>query len=202
MRCTSSTSQYYSKLYSYGDQHRTSTYLKNWTKFQRLKRDSLFSRADKLNLLFSEVEPCLLEANICFNDLADELVKEGSNDPICSSDLLICNEIYSKIKTNNNKTWKTQPSHDWYQLNGPGAALELKDDRKLQTALTRLISDHTRGPAFVQGQKTFPVCLKCNVHQASSEHLLSRIGLEKNFILENPTMVSEFLLMHGLLDLV
>ncbi|GFT38851.1 uncharacterized protein TNCV_1585481 [Trichonephila clavipes] len=55
-------------------------------------------------------------------------------------------------------TWKTPPSHNWYQQNGPGAVLELKGDRKLQTAITRLISGHTRGLTFVQGRKTFPVC--------------------------------------------
>ncbi|GFX84277.1 RNase H domain-containing protein [Trichonephila clavipes] len=112
--------------------------------------------------------------DLYFNDLADELAKEGSNDPIDSSDLLTYNEINSKEKTDYNRTWKTPPSHDWYQQNGLGAALELKDDRKLQTAITRLISGHTRGPTFVQGQNTFPVCLKCNVHQASPEHLLYR----------------------------
>ncbi|GFY21269.1 RNase H domain-containing protein [Trichonephila clavipes] len=68
-----------------------------------------------------------------FNDLANELAKEGSNDPIGSSDLLTCNEIYSKVKTDNNSTWKTPPSHDWYQQNGPGAALELKGDRNYKT---------------------------------------------------------------------
>ncbi|GFU18079.1 RNase H domain-containing protein [Trichonephila clavipes] len=115
----------------------------------------------------------LSHVNLYFNDLANELAKEGSNDPIDSSDLLTYNEIYSKVKADNNRTWKTPPSHDWYQQNGPGAALELKGDRKLPTAITRLISDHTRGLTFVQGQKTFHVCLKCNIHQASSEHLLS-----------------------------
>ncbi|GFT44067.1 RNase H domain-containing protein [Trichonephila clavipes] len=69
MRWTSSSSKYYSKLYSYGEQHRTSTYLKNWTKVQRLKRDSPFSRRDKLNLPFSDVEPCLLETSM--NPLKD-----------------------------------------------------------------------------------------------------------------------------------
>ncbi|GFW61005.1 RNase H domain-containing protein [Trichonephila clavipes] len=65
--------------------------------------------------------------NLYFNDLADELAKKGSNDPIDSiySELLTY-EIYSKVKTNNNRTWKTPPSHDWYQQSGPGAALELK----------------------------------------------------------------------------
>ncbi|GFY23067.1 transposable element Tcb2 transposase [Trichonephila clavipes] len=94
------------------------------------------------------------------------------------------------------------PSTIWYHQNGPGAALELKGDRKHQTVITRLISGHTRGLKFVHGQKTFPECLKCNVHQASSEHLLCCIGLEKNFILENTTMVYDFLLMNGILDLV
>ncbi|GFY59826.1 uncharacterized protein TNIN_353081 [Trichonephila inaurata madagascariensis] len=129
-----------------------------------------------------------MTAYFYFNDLA----KEGSNDPIDSSDLLTYNEIYSKVKTDNNRTWKTPPSHDWYRQNGPGAALELKGDRKLQTAITRLIRGLTRGLKFIQGQKTFPVCLKYNVHQASSEYLLSCVGLEKNFILENPTMVYEW----------
>ncbi|GFU64450.1 RNase H domain-containing protein [Trichonephila clavipes] len=45
--------------------------------------------------------------NLYFNDLADELAKEGSNDPIDSSNLLTYNEIYSKVKTDNNRTWKT-----------------------------------------------------------------------------------------------
>ncbi|GFX53032.1 RNase H domain-containing protein [Trichonephila clavipes] len=67
--------------------------------------------------------------DLYFNDLADELAKEGSNDPIDSSDLLTYNEIYSKVKTDNNRTWKTPPSHDWYQQNCPEAALELKGDR-------------------------------------------------------------------------
>ncbi|GFS69169.1 RNase H domain-containing protein [Trichonephila clavipes] len=140
------------------------------------------------------------QVELYFNDLSDELTKEGSNDLIDSRDLLTYNEIYSKVKTDNNR--KTPPSHDWYQQNGPGAVLDLKGDRKLQTAITRLIIGPTRGLTFVQGQKTFPICLKCNVHQASSEHLLSCIGLEKNFILENPKMVYDFLLMNGLLDLV
>ncbi|GFY40553.1 uncharacterized protein TNIN_433371 [Trichonephila inaurata madagascariensis] len=114
---------------------------------------------------------------------ANELAKEDSNDLIDSRNLLTYNEIYSKVKTDNNRTCKTPPSHDCYQQNGPGAALDVKGDKKLQTPITRLISGHTRGLTLVQGQKTFPVCLKCNVHQSSSEHFLSYIGLEKKLYL-------------------
>ncbi|GFY35526.1 RNase H domain-containing protein [Trichonephila clavipes] len=37
--------------------------------------------------------------DLCFNNQADELAKEGFDDPIDSSDLLTYNEIYSKVKT-------------------------------------------------------------------------------------------------------
>ncbi|GFV39825.1 RNase H domain-containing protein [Trichonephila clavipes] len=86
------------------------------------------------------------QVDLYFNYLVDELAKEGSNGPIDSSDLLTYNEIYSKVNTANNRT---PPSHDWYQQNGPVTALELKGDRKLHTAITRLISGHIRGLTFV-----------------------------------------------------
>ncbi|GFV72333.1 transposable element Tcb2 transposase [Trichonephila clavipes] len=43
------------------------------------------------------------------------------------------NELDASLQTR-----KTPPSHDCYQQNGSGAALELKVDMKHQTAITRL----------------------------------------------------------------
>ncbi|GFU69143.1 RNase H domain-containing protein [Trichonephila clavipes] len=48
------------------------------------------------------------QVDLYFNDLADELASEGSNDPIDSSYLQTYNEIYSKVNTNHNMTWKTK----------------------------------------------------------------------------------------------
>ncbi|GBN07639.1 hypothetical protein AVEN_228395-1 [Araneus ventricosus] len=91
------------------------------------------------------------------------------------------------------------PIHDWHQQKHPGAALELKGDRKLQTTITRFIGGHTRTLSYGQGQKVFPVCLKCNTHQ-STPILLSGMELEMRNLFESPVLVRDFLWASGLLD--
>ncbi|GBL54331.1 hypothetical protein AVEN_183481-1 [Araneus ventricosus] len=68
------------------------------------------------------------------------------------------------------------------------AALEVKGDRRLQTTITRFISGHTRTLSYVQGQNVFPMCLKCNTHQSTADHLLSCMELEKRNLFESPAM--------------
>ncbi|GBN57220.1 hypothetical protein AVEN_74459-1 [Araneus ventricosus] len=48
----------------------------------------------------------------------------------------------------------------------------------------------------------FPVCLKCNTHQSTPDHLLSCMELEKRNLFESPALVRDFLWASGLLDLV
>ncbi|GBL77790.1 hypothetical protein AVEN_152992-1 [Araneus ventricosus] len=132
-----------------------------------------------------------------FNDLT----KEDSAEPLDNRSLLTCNQIFSK-QADNNRNWRIPPIHDWYQQKHPGAALELKGDRKLQTNIARIISGRTRTLSYVQGQKVFPVCLKCNTHQSTPDHLLSCMELEKRNLFEGPTLVRDFLWASGLLDLV
>ncbi|GBN30122.1 hypothetical protein AVEN_270067-1 [Araneus ventricosus] len=361
MRWSPNISRYFSNLYSYGGQHCTATYLKDWRNAQQLKRDSPFSRAAKLNLLFPEVEPCslgpflnLLEdlprvffheklwsfsskkdrrpvllkqlaletihntplgavriftdgskndngntgsgvviktpdaitkikkrnpnfcsvfrseliaidealdhmisnnssCDICiftdsrssiqflsnwrnigdktgtdivnklriysshnnihlqwipshvdlfFNDLADELAKESSAELLDNRGLLTYSEIFSEVRADNNRAWRIPPIHDWYQQKHPGAALELKGDRKFQTTEARFISGHTRTLSYVQGQRLFLVCLKCNTHQSTQDHLFSRMELEKRNVFKSPALVRDFPWASGLLDLL
>ncbi|GFU85282.1 uncharacterized protein TNCV_2385891 [Trichonephila clavipes] len=51
--------KFFNKLLSYGDQHRTSQYLKHWNDNQRLKRNSPFSQALAQNLSFNVEHHCL-----------------------------------------------------------------------------------------------------------------------------------------------
>ncbi|GBN01190.1 hypothetical protein AVEN_201360-1 [Araneus ventricosus] len=108
-------------------------------------------------------------------------------------------EIFSKVRADNNRTRRIPPIHDWSYH---GAALELKGDRKLQTAITRFISGHTRTLSYVQRQKVFPVCLKCDRHQSTPDYLLSCMELEKRNLFGSPALVRGFLRASGLLDLV
>ncbi|GBM28437.1 hypothetical protein AVEN_33893-1 [Araneus ventricosus] len=144
----------------------------------------------------------LSHVDIFFNDLADELAKEGSAEPLDNRGLLTVRQIFSKVRTDNKRTWRITPIHDWYQQKHLVVALELKGDRKLQTNITRFISGHTRTPSYVHGQKVFPVCLKCNTHQSSPNHLLSCMQLEKRNLFKNPALIRHFLWASGRLDLV
>ena len=56
MRRETCLMKYFSKLLSYGAQHRTADYLLHWTNNQRLRRDSPFSRAISLNTVYQDVE--------------------------------------------------------------------------------------------------------------------------------------------------
>ncbi|GBN77438.1 hypothetical protein AVEN_146609-1 [Araneus ventricosus] len=120
---------------------------------------------------------------------------------VCCRGPFTYSEIFSKIGADN-RTWRIPPIHDWYQQKHPGAALELKGDRKLQTAITRFISGHSRTLSYLQGQKVFPVCLKCDRHQSTPDHLLSCMELEKRKLFESPALVRDSLWASGLMDLV
>ncbi|GFS81206.1 RNase H domain-containing protein [Trichonephila clavipes] len=59
MRRNYCLTKYFNKLFYYGDQHRTSQYLKHWKDNQRLKRNSSFSQALAQNLSFNVEHHCL-----------------------------------------------------------------------------------------------------------------------------------------------
>ncbi|GFS66443.1 RNase H domain-containing protein [Trichonephila clavipes] len=59
MRRNNCLTKYFNKLLSYGDQHRTSQYLKHWKDNQRLKRNNPFSQTLAQNLSFNVEHHCL-----------------------------------------------------------------------------------------------------------------------------------------------
>ncbi|XP_015920115.2 uncharacterized protein [Parasteatoda tepidariorum] len=73
MRRNSSLKKYYNKLISFGDQNRTSHYLKNWKNNHRLKRNSPFSLAVSIHLVDLQY-PCRIEPHSlrsCFSPVTD-----------------------------------------------------------------------------------------------------------------------------------
>ncbi|GFV82323.1 RNase H domain-containing protein [Trichonephila clavipes] len=98
--------------------------------------------------------------------------------------------------------WKTPPTHPWYNRQAPGGALSIKADRVVQTTISRLASGHIRGLSFNLGQKIYENCTKCNLVQATPDHLLFCAGLEREDIYSSPLLVYDFLRTLGLMDLV
>ncbi|GFW63480.1 putative RNA-directed DNA polymerase from transposon BS [Trichonephila clavipes] len=136
------------------------------------------------------------------NDTADLLAKEGVTENLMSRRTLTFSEIFSKTKSLIQELWKIPPTHPWYNRQAPGGALSIKADRVVQTTISRLASGHIRGLPFNLGQKIYENCTKCNLVQATPDHLLFCAGLEREDIYSSPLLVYDFLRTLGLMDLV
>ncbi|GBO02028.1 hypothetical protein AVEN_207555-1 [Araneus ventricosus] len=81
-------------------------------------------------------------------------------------------ELHSRRKALVNISWRHPPAHSWYRSELPGAAIRSKEDRKSQTAITRLSSGHLKTLRFSGGDKKFNICIKSNLIEAIPQHLL------------------------------
>ncbi|GFV00043.1 replication factor C subunit 3 [Trichonephila clavipes] len=136
------------------------------------------------------------------NDTADLLAKEGVTENLMSRRTLTFSEIFSKTKSLIQELWKTPPTHPWYNRQAPGGALSIKADRVVQTTISRLASGYIRGLSLNLGQKIYENCTKCNLVQATPDHLLFCAGLEREDIYSSPLLVYDFLRTLWLMDLV
>ncbi|GBM86232.1 hypothetical protein AVEN_143876-1 [Araneus ventricosus] len=127
------------------------------------------------------------------NEVADDLAKQGTAEPLCSAPSLTFDENYSIRKNKDLKTWRVPPSHDWYKLSSPGGSIGLACDRADQTALSRFVSGHLRSCSFSHGNKVFRVCAKCGVASASPEHILSCLRLSRETFETDPLLALDFL---------
>ncbi|GBN26009.1 hypothetical protein AVEN_141622-1 [Araneus ventricosus] len=132
-------------------------------------------------------------AYIYGNEVTDDLVKQGTAEPLCSAPSLTFDEIYSIRKNKDLKTWRVPLSHDWYKRSSPGGSIGLACDRADQTAVSRFLSGHLRSCSFSHGNKVFPVCAKCGVASASPEHILSCLRLSRETFETDPLLALDFL---------
>ncbi|GFX88765.1 RNase H domain-containing protein [Trichonephila clavipes] len=136
------------------------------------------------------------------NDTDVFLAKEGVTEYLMSRRTLTFSEFFSKTKYLIQELWKTHPTPPWCNREAPGGALSIKAYRVVQTTISRLASGHTRGLFFHLGQKTYENCTKCNLVQATPDHLLLCAGLDREDIYSSPLLLYDFLSTLGLMDLV
>ncbi|XP_035223926.1 uncharacterized protein LOC118196567 [Stegodyphus dumicola] len=115
--------------------------------------------------------------NVCGNEVADKLVKEGSKNETITGSLRIYQELHSNERSKLNIMWHISPTHQWYARTSSGSLLEIKCDRVSQIALARLTSGHLKCLSFHSGTNIHPDCKKCCDHPASPDHILGCIGL-------------------------
>ncbi|GBM45332.1 hypothetical protein AVEN_54393-1 [Araneus ventricosus] len=122
--------------------------------------------------------------------------------PQASVEPLTYLEFYSRRKALVNISWRHPPAHSWYCSEGPGATIHFKRDRKDQTALARLSSGHLKTLRFSRGDKKFNMCTKCNVTEATPQHLLDCVALVYDDLFKRPDFVLEVMKANDLMDLI
>ncbi|GBO04259.1 hypothetical protein AVEN_233567-1 [Araneus ventricosus] len=125
---------------------------------------------------------------------------------LCNSCVLhlqwIPSHLYSRRNILVNICRRHPPAHSWYRCEGPGAAIRFKGDRKDQTALARLSSGHLKTLRFSRGDKKFNICTKCNMNEATPQHLLDCVVLVYDDLLKRPDFVLEVMKANDLMDLI
>ncbi|GBM34467.1 hypothetical protein AVEN_106708-1 [Araneus ventricosus] len=95
--------------------------------------------------------------------------------------------------------------------NGPGqngtpaVGVENGDEDALgigKTALARLSSGHLKTLRFSRGDKKFNICTKCNMIEATQQHLLDCVALLYDGLLKLPDSVLEVMRANDLMDLI
>ncbi|GBM80253.1 hypothetical protein AVEN_134237-1 [Araneus ventricosus] len=156
----------------------------------------------------SRINSLLIEIKFELKDYDDKqihirnLAKEGTTRPQAFVEPLPYLELYSRRKVIVNIYWRHPPAHSWYRCEGPGAAIRFKGVRNHQTALTRLSSGHLKTLRFSRGDKKFNICTKCNMIEATPQHLLDSVALVYDDLLKLPDFVLEVMRANELMDLI
>ncbi|GBO41052.1 hypothetical protein AVEN_80968-1 [Araneus ventricosus] len=111
-------------------------------------------------------------------------------------------ELYSRRKELVNISWRHPPAHSWYRIEGPGAAIRFNEDRKDQIDLARLSPYHLKTLRFSRGDKKFNICTKCNMIEATPQHLLDCVALVYDGLIKRPDFVLEVMKANDLMDLI
>ncbi|GBM13469.1 hypothetical protein AVEN_40409-1 [Araneus ventricosus] len=93
-------------------------------------------------------------------------------------------------------------AHSWYRSEAAGATIHFKGDRKNQTALAHLTSGHLKTLRFSRGDKKFNICTKCNMIEATPQHLLDCVALVYDDLLKRLDFVLEMMKENDLMDLI
>ncbi|GBL92330.1 hypothetical protein AVEN_35863-1 [Araneus ventricosus] len=74
--------------------------------------------------------------------------------------------------------------------------------QKQNYTLTRFLSGHIKSLTFSDNSKCFEICPKCTAEQATPDHILSCLGLSKQYLVPNPLLTLDFFRVYKLMDLI
>ncbi|GBL85913.1 hypothetical protein AVEN_63227-1 [Araneus ventricosus] len=188
--------QLFGEIWILSDSRSVVQYLDNWRDVSDQRGMAIFNNLKTLcNSCVLHLQWIPSHANLKYNDIADSLAKEGTTMPTYF-------ELYSRRKAFVNISWRHPPAHSWYRSKGPGATIHFKGNRKDQAALARLTSGNLKTLRFSRGDKKFNICTKCNMIEATPQHLLDCVALVYDDMLKRPDFVLEVMKANDLMDLI
>ncbi|GBO22668.1 hypothetical protein AVEN_193645-1 [Araneus ventricosus] len=191
--------QLFGEIWILSDSRSVIQYLVNWGDISNRRGMDIFNKLRTLcNTCVLHLQWIPSHANLKYNDIA----KEGNTMPQAHVETLTYLELYSRRKALVNISWRHPPAHSWYRCEAPGAAIRFKGIRKDQTALARLSSGHLKTLKFFRGDKKFNICTKCNMIEATPQHLLDCVALVYDDLLKRPDFVLEVMRANDLKDLI
>ncbi|GBN88801.1 hypothetical protein AVEN_190158-1 [Araneus ventricosus] len=169
--------QLFGEIWIISDSRSIVQYLVNWRDVSDRRGMDIFNKLRTLcNTCVLHLQWIPLHVNLKYNDIADSLAKEGATMPQAHVEPLTHLELYSRRKAVVSISWRHPPAHSWYCSEGSGAAIRFKGDGKEQTALALLSSGHLKTLRFSRGDKEFNICTKCNMIEATPQHLLDCVA--------------------------
>ncbi|GFW64360.1 RNase H domain-containing protein [Trichonephila clavipes] len=129
------------------------------------------------------------------NEIADTFVKAGACEVPESSTSLTFLQIFSRTKRQN----KTP---HWYQCSCPEGSLAHCFTRQDQTLLDHFRSGHIKTLKFPEACKSFEMCTNCSSEPATPAHILECLGVTKQDLADDPSLVLDFLKVYDAMDLV
>ncbi|GFS43918.1 RNase H domain-containing protein [Nephila pilipes] len=131
---------------------------------------------------------------------ADLLVSGVSNLPTAPSTKLRNSEVHSLFLANINTTGRTSPEHSWSAAECLGLSLQCFCSKFSQITLSRLRTGHIKSLIFNGNEKTYAAC-RCFAI-ASPSHILYCIEASVRHLLNEVNVGFDFIVRHGLQDLV
>ncbi|GFT24146.1 RNase H domain-containing protein [Trichonephila clavipes] len=138
------------------------------------------------------------------NDVADDLVKAATSDPVDPEDhiVLTSTEIYSRTKELICRAWIVPPLHPWYFQRHPGSTILFKGSRSYRTAFSQFSTGHLRCMNFEGDKRSFPICNKWSISPFYSQHILQCLGFSCEEDVASSLLFLYFVHIYVLIDLV
>ncbi|GBL81680.1 hypothetical protein AVEN_93464-1 [Araneus ventricosus] len=194
--------QLFGEIWILSDSRSVVRYLDNWRDVSDRRGIDIFNKLKTLcNSCVLHIQWIPSHINLKYNDIAGRLAKEGTTMPQDNVEPLTYLELYSSRKAFANISWRHPPVHSWYRSEGTGATIHFKGVRKDQTALARLTSGHLKTLRFSRGDKKFSMCTRCNMIEATPQHLLDCVVLVYD-LLKRPDLLLEVMKANDLMNLI